>query len=239
MTRRPQETDGPPRDGAPRASGRRPAVVFVRHGESVANVADRQLAARPHDSDRLSERGWRQARELGGRLRGEALEAIIASPMRRAQETAAGIADVLGLKVSTDADLFEVRQSDAFYAAAPDQRHRSATLHWMPGADRDHAEPGAESFNAVVARVQRVQGRLHADAGRRRTVAVSHFGFLHFYLGVTLFGDAFGPHHLLPLYQMAHANTGITVFERHDRRVMDGLDLSGWVLATWNDQAHL
>jgi hypothetical protein len=38
---------------------------------------------------------------------------------------------------------------------------------------------------------------------------------------------------------MAHANTGLTVFERHDRRVMDGLDLPGWVLATWNDRAHL
>ncbi len=225
--------------GQPGAPDRRPAVVFVRHGESVANVADRARRVRPDDSDRLSDRGWHQARELGRRLCDEALEAIVASPMRRAQETAAGIADVLGLPVSTDPDLFEVRQSDAFYAAAPDGAGRYATLRWMPDAHPDHAEPGAESFDAVVARVHGVQRRLHEDAGRRRVVAVSHFGFLHFYLGVTLFGDAFGPRHLLPLYKMAHANTGITVFERHDHRVMDGVDLPGWVLTTWNDQAHL
>lgn len=219
--------------------GRRPAIHFVRHGESVANVADRARRDRPDDGDRLSERGRVQARDLGRRLRGEELDAIVASPMRRAQETAAGIGETLDLPVSTDPDLFEVRQSTAFYAARPDQQHWHATLAWMPDADPTYAEPGAESFADVVARVRRVQHRLHSDAGHRRIVAVSHFGFLHWFLGVTLFGDGFVPGHLPALYRMGHANTGITVFERHDRRVMDGLDLSGWVLTTWNDQAHL
>jgi broad specificity phosphatase PhoE len=219
--------------------GTRPAIHFVRHGESVANVADRARRDRPDDSDRLSERGWAQAGELGRRLHGEGLEAIVASPMRRAHETAAGIAETLLLPMSTDPDLFEVRQSDAFYAARPDQQHRHATLAWMPGADPTYAEPGAESFADVVARVHRVQKRLHGDADHRRVVAVSHFGFLHWFLGVTLFGDGFVPAHLPALYRMSHANTGITVFERHDHRVLDGLDLSGWVLTTWNDQAHL
>ena len=36
--------------------------------------------------------------------------------MRRAQETAQGIAEVLGLPIETDPDLHELRQSDAFYA---------------------------------------------------------------------------------------------------------------------------
>jgi probable phosphoglycerate mutase len=217
----------------------RPAIHFVRHGESVANVADRNRRDRPGDSDRLSDRGWAQARELGRRLKGEGLEAIVASPMRRARETAAGIAETLDLPLSTDPDLYEVRQSDAFYAAPPDRQHRHATLAWMPGADPTYAEPGAESFADVVARVHRVQQRLHGDADHRRVIAVSHFGFLHWFLGVTLFDDGFVPAHLPALYRMGHANTGITVFERHDRRVMDGLDLSGWVLTTWNDQAHL
>jgi broad specificity phosphatase PhoE len=219
--------------------GRRPAIHFVRHGESVANTADRARRRRPGNSDRLTERGWAQARELGRRLQGEELEAIVASPMRRAQETAAGIAQALDLPLSTDPDLFEVRQSDAFHAAPPDEQHRHATLHWMPSADATYAEPGAESFADVVARVHRVQARLHGDADHRRVVAVSHFGFLHWFLGVTLFGDDFAPHHVPALYRMSHANTGITVFERYDRRVMDGLDLPGWVLTTWNDQAHL
>jgi len=40
--------------------------------------------------------------------------------MGRAQGTAQGSAEVLDLPVETDPDLFEVRQSDAFYAASPD-----------------------------------------------------------------------------------------------------------------------
>ena len=55
--------------------------------------------------------------------------------MTRAQETAQGIAEVLGLPVETDEDLYEVRQSDAFYLLAPDYGD-TGTLHWMPTAPR-------------------------------------------------------------------------------------------------------
>jgi broad specificity phosphatase PhoE len=213
-------------------------LYFVRHGESVANLSDRNGAKRPEDADRLSDLGWEQARGLGRRLRGTGLELIVASTMGRAQETAQGIAEVLDLPIETDPDLFEVRQSDAFYAASPDYGD-TATLNWMPGADPGYAEPGAESFDDIVGRVRRVQERLAEHAAERRILAVSHHGFLHFFLGVTLFGDDFSPRHVPALYQAGHANTGITIFERRARRIMDGMDFPGWVLTTWNDQAHL
>jgi broad specificity phosphatase PhoE len=164
-------------------------LYFVRHGESVANAFDRAGETRPEEWDKLSERGWEQARALGRRLEGLGLELIVASNMVRAQETA--------------------------------------------------QEPGAESFNQLVARVKRVQERLAHEAEERRILAVSHYGFLHFFLGYTMFGDDFAPQHLLPIYQSGHANTGITIFERRTHRVMDGVDLPGWILTTWNDQAHL
>jgi probable phosphoglycerate mutase len=213
-------------------------LYFVRHGESVANLSDRNGHRRPDDADRLSEHGWEQARSLGRRLQGEGLELIVASPMRRAQETAQGIAEVLDLPIETDEDLFEVRQSDAFYAASPDYGD-TGTLTWMPTADRDFAEPGAESFNDIVARVQRVQHRLAESAAERRIVAVSHHNFLHFILGVVFFEDAFTPAMIPGLYHAGHANTGITIFERNASRPFDGADLSGWFLTTWNDRAHL
>ena len=96
--------------------------------------------------------------------------------------------------METDEDLFEVRQSDAFYAASPDYGD-TATLNWMPTAPTDYAEPGAESFDDIVARVHRVQERLLARAADDSIVAVSHHGFLHFFLGVALFGAAFTPAH--------------------------------------------
>jgi probable phosphoglycerate mutase len=213
-------------------------LYFVRHGESVANLSDRNGHKRPDDADRLSDYGWEQARSLGRRLEGEGLELIVASPMTRAQETAQGIAEVLDLPIETDEDLYEVRQSDAFYAASPDYGD-TGTLSWMPTAEPDFAEPGAESFDDVVGRVHRVQERLGEVGAERRVVAVSHHNFLHFFLGAVLFGEQFAPWMLPGLFQAGHANTGITIFERFARREFDGLDLPGWVLTTWNDRAHL
>ena len=214
------------------------ALYFVRHGESVANASDRAGEKRPADADRLSERGWEQARGLGRRLEGEGLELIVASTMTRAQETAQGIAEVLGLPIDTDPDMHEVRQSDAFYASSP-HFEDTATLNWMPTSPRDFAEPGAESFDDILGRVHRVRERLSERAAQQRILAVSHFGFLHFFLGDVLFGEDFRPELVPGLYMAGHANTGITVFERRSQRRMDGIDFPGWVLTTWNDQAHL
>ena len=90
----------------------------------------------------------------------------------------------------------------------------------------------------MLGRALRVRERMEARAGDERILLVSHYGFLHWFLGLALFGDAFGPEHLVPLWYAGHANTGITVFERRNRR-MDGMDFDGWHLKTWNDQAHL
>jgi probable phosphoglycerate mutase len=109
----------------------------------------------------------------------------------------------------------------------------------MPTAAPDHAEAGSESFSAIVARVARVQRRLEARVERERILCVSHWGFLHFFLGAALFREDFAPSHLPALYRISHANTGITQFEqRRDYRI-EGISFDGWALITWNDQAHL
>jgi probable phosphoglycerate mutase len=214
-------------------------VYFTRHGESVANVADRTMEAEPADGDRLSERGWAQARGVGERLRGEGIEAIIASPFGRAQETASAIGEVLGLGFDTDEDLHEVRQSDAYRAASPSYAG-TGHVSWMPTSAPDHAEPGAESFADILGRVARVRERLEARIASERVLCVSHWGFLHFFLGSTLFREEFSPAHLPALYRMSHINTGITMFERRrDDYRIEGVDFSGWSLLTWNDQTHL
>lgn len=211
-------------------------VYFTRHGESVANVADRAMEREPHDADRLSDRGWEQARGVGGRLRGEGIDTILASPYGRTQETAEAIGSVLGLPYATDDDLHEVRQSDAYRAASPSY-YGTGHISWMPDAPTGHAEPGAESFAEIVARVARVCGRL--EARDERVLCVSHWGFIHFFLGVALFRDEFSPQHLPALYRMSHANTGITLFERRRDYRIEGVAFDGWALLTWNDQAHL
>ena len=213
-------------------------VYFTRHGESVANVADRTMRAEPTDGDRLSERGWEQARGLGERLRGEGIEAILASPFGRAQETAQAIGEVLGLSHETDHDLHEVRQSDAYRAASPDYLG-TGHVSWMPRAEPHHAEPGAESFEAIVDRVARLQRRLEERIEDERVLCVSHWGFLHFFLGATIFREEFSPAHLPALYRISHINTGITIFHNRRDYLIEGVRFDGWALQTWNDQGHL
>jgi probable phosphoglycerate mutase len=213
-------------------------VYFTRHGESVANLADRSMEREPGDGDRLSEHGWEQARGVGERLRGEGIEAIVASPYRRAQETAQAIGDVLGLTHETDEDLHEVRQSDAYRAASPSYEG-TGHISWMPSADPAHAEPGAESFAGICARVARVQARLAARIADERVLCVSHWGFIHFFLGASVFREDFSPAHVPALYRISHANTGITIFQQRRDYVIEGVRVDGWSLLTWNDQAHL
>ncbi len=64
-------------------------IVFVRHGEPN------------YEKDCLTEQGKIQAQQLVDRLRREGIEEIWASPMGRAQETAAPTANALGLPVHT------------------------------------------------------------------------------------------------------------------------------------------
>ena len=90
-----------------------------------------------------------------------------------------------------------------------------------------------------MARVARVQERLEARLESERILCVSHWGFIHFFLGAALFRDEFSPAHLPALYRMSHINTGITLFEHRRDYLIEGVDFDGWALLTWNDRAHL
>ena len=175
---------------------------------------------------------------MGERLRGEGIEAIVASHYGRAQETASAIGEVLGLGFETDPDLHEVRQADAYYTSAPEYGD-TGSITWMPTAERDFARARRGVLRRrSSARVDRVQERL---AARDDTRALRL---------------ALGLHALLPrphdLPRRVRARTisrrcsgsrtptpGITIFERREDYVIDGVDFNGWALKTWNDQGHL
>ncbi len=65
----------------------------------------RHAKAAPGDPDELrplTKGGREAARELGAQLAGERLDALISSPLLRARETAAAIAEATGLEVQID-----------------------------------------------------------------------------------------------------------------------------------------
>ena len=120
--------------------------VLVQHAEKARGVGD---AADPG----LTDRGREQARLAGERLRALLVRRVIASPLRRARETALIIAAVLELDargVETDPRLRErmnwgdgpVRQTLAEFLAA-----------WSRATDdRDYAPPAGDSSRAAGAR---------------------------------------------------------------------------------------
>ena len=105
----PASTAAPPTAAAPEAppaaTRTRPALWLVRHGESTWNVAG--LAQGHNDEAELTERGLRQAAEAAGQFHGRAVRSIYASDLRRARQTAAAFAAVLGLPVRSDSRLRE------------------------------------------------------------------------------------------------------------------------------------
>jgi probable phosphoglycerate mutase len=82
-----------------------PALWLVRHGESTWNVAG--LCQGHHDEAELTERGLGQAADAAAQFGYRPVRAIYASDLRRAQQTAAAFAAVLGLPVHSDARLRE------------------------------------------------------------------------------------------------------------------------------------
>ena len=81
------------------------ALWLVRHGESTWNIAG--LAQGHNDEAELTGRGLRQAAEAASQFGYRPVRAIYASDLRRAQQTAAAFAAVLGLPVHLDARLRE------------------------------------------------------------------------------------------------------------------------------------
>jgi probable phosphoglycerate mutase len=103
-------------------------VFLVRHGATVLSAEDRYAGA---VDVALSDEGRAQARALGTRLAGEALAAVYASPMSRAQDTARSIVDGRGLDVATVPELretdhghWEGRTREEIRAAFPDEYAR-------------------------------------------------------------------------------------------------------------------
>src|SRR3984957_3839498 len=82
-----------------------PALWLVRHGESTWNLAG--LAQGFNDEAELTERGLRQATTAAAQFGYRPVRAIYSSDLRRAQQTAAAFAAVLGLPVQTDSRLRE------------------------------------------------------------------------------------------------------------------------------------
>ncbi len=154
------------------AKGPAPTVVIlVRHG---ATPTTGQVLPGRAAGLHLSEAGRAQAEAVGQRLAAlERVDAVYASPLERAQETARPIARARKLRVRTDRGLDECdfgRWTGAELKALA-KKPEWATVQRYPSGFRF---PGGESFPEMQTRITATLARLCAAHPGGTVVAVSH-----------------------------------------------------------------
>jgi broad specificity phosphatase PhoE len=127
-------------------------LYLVRHGQTSGNVTHQLIG---HTDMPLDDLGVRQARQVGDRLRSVPLDAIVASPLQRAQVTAHEIARHHEVETEFDHRLKEINFGHAeglTMAEAVSRFPEIMTLHTDP-LDEHFGWPGGDvrsRFHAAV-----------------------------------------------------------------------------------------
>ena len=204
------------------AADRVTRVIAVRHGQTAWNVQSR---IQGHTDIGLDATGWRQAQALGAALAGAGLDAIYASDMARALQTAQAVADRTGLAVMADAGLRE-RGFGIFEGlthAAVAERWPELALRWRrrdPAFGPEGGEALADFYARAVACAERIAAR-HPG----QTIAlVAHGGVLDCLYRAATRVALQSPR----TWQLGNASINRLLYSA-----------GGFVLVGWNDAMHL
>ena len=151
-------------------------LLLIRHALPVRVEGEEGTAADPE----LADLGHEQARALAEYLSGERIDALYVSPMRRAVQTAAPVAEKLGLEPIYDDELAEFDRQSHFYIPIEELKQEKderwddlVSGRWGPDGEVDPA-----TFTAVV--VEAVERVIAGNRGK--TVAVvCHGGVINAY----------------------------------------------------------
>ncbi|GCE05508.1 histidine phosphatase family protein [Dictyobacter aurantiacus] len=151
-------------------------LLFVRHGETVANREFRYIGAR---DDALSEHGATQALQLAQTLATVPIDAVYSSPLQRAYQTATPIAEQHKLSVQVVDELCEgnfgtwegLSRAEVLARSPEDERQ---LLEWE--RDPSLPPPQGESFSMVQERVTAAVAQLVLHHPGQTLVLVSHVG---------------------------------------------------------------
>lgn len=149
-------------------------IILLRHG--VTQSTERKLFCGSGGADPgLTPTGVEQAQRAAGWLkRLGGVDAIVASPLQRTRETAAVVANELGLDVDLEAGLAEAAfgEWDGFTFADIMERWPAELDDWL--ASTAVAPPGGEPFDEVYERVSAACDRILDAYAGKTVVAVSH-----------------------------------------------------------------
>ncbi len=190
-------------------------VYLARHGETAWSITGQHTGRTDLP---LTERGERNARSLGDRLKGLTFAKVFTSPLERARRTCelAGFgaaAEVDGDLVEWDYGQYEGRTSADILRERPD---------WQLFRD---GCPGGESVERVVGRADRVVGRLRDVRGDVLVFSSGHFLRVLAARWIGLETSAPGKH-----FMLTTASLSAVGYEHN---------LSQPVIRLWNDDRHV
>jgi phosphoserine phosphatase len=155
-----------------------PASFWImRHGQSEGNVRGVPQGRADHP---LTGLGREQAMTAGAWFRGKAVDVILTSPLKRARETAAIVAEAAG--VAEPLIVEELTEIDTgVFTDLPwtDIADLEPESHGRFQVDGWEGVEGAERASALTVRAETAWGAMLGQyaAGRRNVLAVSHAGF--------------------------------------------------------------
>lgn len=205
-------------------------LYLIRHGEAVCNV-DGVLAGMRSDVG-LTPLGVAQAQRLSDRLSatGEIqADALIASTLPRARQTAEIIAPALGLPVIPEDEAHELRPGDADGLTATEFVEQYGPFADLRRNPFRPIAPNGESWGDFAGRVGRLLHQLIERYENQTVVLVCHGGVVDMSMLIGM-----GANVLSPTPGLLHTrNTSITHWER------DSTDGQGvWRLHRYNDNLH-
>jgi probable phosphoglycerate mutase len=162
-------------------------LVLVRHGRP-----DENDAARPSDPP-LHADGWRQARAVAALLAGESVTRIIASPLARARETAAPLAERLGMPIDivegwaeADRRVIRYRSTETLRALGDTEWRRflSDPIRYLGGDPESFRAEVLSALSAVIGESDRAAQVIVFTHGMPINIVLSHAlgleGLVHF-----------------------------------------------------------
>ncbi len=203
-------------------------IYFVRHGESVNNVARNYQGA----DVKLSELGQQQAKIVAERLTHVDFDVILASSFTRAHETAKAIQEATGKPMQVMDSLVERKRPSSFHNQPYDDPELEKLRHFLDThPDPEHHHSDEENFFDIKKRAADVLQMLEKRP-EENIVVVSHGVFIKMVIMLIILKDTLRIEQFDDSFHgMSIDNTAISVCTFNQDK--------GWRVKSVNDFAHL
>lgn len=184
-------------------------IIFLRHGQAQNNTS-RVLAGRASGVP-LTEKGIKQANDIGKFLKSLDISHIYSSPIERAQKTAQIVGNHVGLHTTIDERLYELEMGKFSGMAYDDlfAKHGNIFLKFYQG-DPSIEENGVETFAQVKKRVLDIVDFVTKNHSGKNILLVTHMDPIKAMISNIL---NLSPH---SLFELIIANASLTVFREHE-----------------------